>query len=221
MFDFDASIIVHIAALLYVVGFMIREQLVLRLVILAGSMCYLAYYYFAMNPPLWDAMAWTTITSLANSYIIVQLILDRTTWNMSPEMRDLYSVFDTMSPGEFRRLVAAASWETGVGTTEITREGAQVNDLYYVTEGPIKITKQNSSFELPGKSFIGEVAFFLDTKASATVELGETAKFLRWNKAELEKLQQKDPGIRAALHNILNKDMAAKVAQSMGDAAIA
>ena len=38
----DASILVHIAALFYVAGFLVRDQLILRLLVLIGTLLYLS-----------------------------------------------------------------------------------------------------------------------------------------------------------------------------------
>jgi len=217
----SASLLVHIAALFYVAGFLVRDQLILRFLVLVGTVCYLAYYYWALDTPLWDAIFWSLIMGAANLWVMVQLILERTTLNMSERDKKLYEVFNTMTPGEFRKLLKISSWEIGDSTTILTREDKGVDHLYYVIDGPISIEKQGQSFDLNHSAFIGEVAFFLGSNASATVRVAEGCEFVRWNKAQLQELQHKNAGIRAALHGLLNADMAGKVAKSMGSASIA
>ena len=217
---FDASMLVHVASLIYVMGFMVIDQLRLRTMILIGTGLYIAYY-LTLDPPLWDAMFWSVIMSIANIWIITKLILDRSTFNLSAENLKLYEVFDAMTPGEFRRLLKIANWHDGHEQTKLTREGEKVESLYYVLNGPVEIDKQGDKFSIEDSAFIGEVAFFLESNASATVTVAETARYARWDHDSLMELQKKDPGIRAALHSILNKDMAAKVASSMGPAGIA
>ncbi len=217
---FDASMLVHVASLIYVMGFMVIDQLRLRTMILIGTGLYIAYY-LTLDPPLWDAMFWSVIMSIANIWIITKLVLDRSTFNLSEENLKLYAVFDAMTPGEFRRLLKIASWHDGRDQIRLTTEGEKVESLYYVLNGPVEIDKQGDKFSIEDSAFIGEVAFFLESNASATVTVAETARYARWDHDSLMELQKKDPGIRAALHSILNKDMAAKVASSMGPAGIA
>ena len=114
-----------------------------------------------------------------------------------------------------------AQWHNGSEVATLTTEGERVENLFYVMSGPVEISKQGEKFELEGHAFIGEVAFFLETLASATVTVADQARYARWDHASLMELLKKDPGIRAALHSILNKDMAAKVAGSMGPTSIA
>ena len=217
---FDAAILVHVAALAQVAGFMIIDQLRLRLLMLIGTGLYITYY-MTLDPPLWTAMFWSVVMAATNTWVIVRLVLDRSTYNLSEENLKLYKVFDAMTPGEFRRLLKIATWRDGHDQTRLTREGEAVQSLYYVMQGPVEIDKQGDRFSIEGNAFIGEVAFFLESVASASVTVAETARYAQWEHASLMELQKKDPGIRAALHSILNKDMAAKVASSMGQASIA
>lgn len=217
---FDAAVLVHVAALVQVAGFMVIDQLRLRLLVLTGTGLYIAYY-LTLDPPLWTAMFWSIVMGVTNTWMIIRLLLDRSTFNLSEEALALYKVFDCMTPGEFRRLLKIAQWHTGTEVATLTTEGERVDNLFYVMSGPVEINKQGEKFEIKGQAFIGEVAFFLETPASATVTVADNARYARWNHAELMDLQRKDPGIRAALHSILNKDMAAKVAGSMGTASIA
>ncbi len=158
---------------------------------------------------------------LANLVVISQLLLERTTFNMSEYDKKLFNVFEGMTPGEFRRILKITQWRNADGVTNITVENEPANNLYYVLDGSTRIEKQGKRFCLNGPAFIGEVGFFLKTNASATVCVAEDGHYVQWDGDELRALQAKDPGIRAALYSILNQDMASKVAKSMGAEALA
>ena len=217
----SAAILVHIAAMFYVAGFLVRDQLVLRMLVLTGTLLYLIYYYVALDDPLWDAIFWSVVMGMANLFVIIQLIFERTTFNMSEYDKRLFAVFEGMTPGEFRRILKITKWRNSDGETKLTVENEPVHSLYYVLDGPTQIHKQGQSFSIGNSAFIGEVGFFLKTNASATVRVAEGGHYVEWNGDELRALQAKYPGIRAALHSILNADMASKVAKSMGTEALA
>ena len=212
---YDSSMLVHLASFIYVLGFMVIDQLRLRLMILVGTALYIAYYLI-LDPPLWDAMFWGVVMSIVNIWVITKLILDRSTYNLSEDNLRLYMVFDQMTPGEFRRLLKLAEWRSGIEQVVLTTQDQPVQSLYYVLEGPVVVSKQGENFSIPGEIFIGEVAFFLETDASATVSVAPQARFVKWEIDTLIELQKKEPGIQAALHGILNKDMASKIASSVG-----
>jgi len=47
--------IVHIGAALYLVGFLFRDQILLRAFVIAGDLVYISYFYFAPQVPLWGS----------------------------------------------------------------------------------------------------------------------------------------------------------------------
>lgn len=213
-FTIGASILVHLAAVFYVAGFLVKDQLILRLFIFCGTICYLVYYFFALDEPLWDAFVWSVIMGFANLFVMAQLAWERTTLGMSEEDLALYSVFDTMLPGEFRKLMKLATRNTTEETKTLVAENVAVKDLYYVISGELEVQKNEARFAIDAQTFIGEVGYFLNQNASATVRLAEGGTYVSWDGTSLRQLQKKSPAIRAALHSTLNVDMARKVARS-------
>ncbi len=208
----DARFLVHGASALYVVAFLVKNQLTLRSIVLVATAMYIAYYYFAPAVPLWEAIWWSAILGLANVYVMVQLFLERTTFAMSEDERSLYTHFDTMMPGEFRRMLKIAEWHSPETTMELTRQDQNCDWLHYLLHGNAQIDKSGRQFDISAPSFIGEVSYFLGSGASATVHAHSGATIVSWPREKLEKLTAKQPGIRVALHGLLNTDMAAKVA---------
>ena len=56
--------IVHIGALLYLAGFLFRNQILLRSLIIAGDIVYIAYFLLAPATPLWGAIFWSALFML-------------------------------------------------------------------------------------------------------------------------------------------------------------
>jgi len=208
------AILVHIAAVFYVAGFLVRDQLMLRMLILTGTLCYLVYYYLALDTPLWDAIFWSVVMGSANLYMILVLSFERTTFRMSDDEKRLYAAFDSMTPGEFRRVMKVAEWVDSDGTQKLTEEGQTCDRLYYVLDGTVTIQKGDRKFDIPSGSFIGEVAYFLKQEASATVTVADGGRYVALPRDKIASLEKKSPGIRVAIHSVLSTDMAAKVARS-------
>ena len=86
-------------------GFLARDELYLRLLMLVGSALSIGYYLTVVaDQPLWDAILTRGALALANSVMIAIVISERTTWFMSRESLDLYKSFDMLTPGQFRRI---------------------------------------------------------------------------------------------------------------------
>jgi hypothetical protein len=207
--------IVHIAAALYLVGFLFRGQIMLRAFVIAGDLVYISYFYFAPDVPLWGGAFWSAVFMVVNVTMIARVLADRTAFRMSGEERRLFDLLGTLSPGEFRRLIKLGYWQTASEATVLAEENQHLDKLYYVLDGDIAVQKSGSAPRLIGPhAFIGEVAFLLLQPASATVTVAAGARYVTWDRAALCEQQLRVPSLAIALSAALNKDMAAKVARS-------
>jgi len=207
--------IVHLGAALYLVGFLFRDQILLRAFIIGGDAVYISYFYFVPGVPLWGGIFWSAVFALVNAVMIARIMADRTAFRMTPEERQLFELLGTLSPGEFRRLVKAGHWLTATGTTLLAEEDRPLERLYYVLDGEIVIGKTGRDpFTVAPRTFIGEVAFLLPRPASATLTVTAGTRYVSWDRAALRRLQLRAPSLAFALAAALNRDMAAKVARA-------
>ena len=141
MYHFDltwsAGLLVHLAALLQVLGLLNRRQLMLRGLILAGSLVYIAYYYFYPEMPLWGAMFWSAVLALANLVGITGLILERRARHPHDHHDSLVNIMKVLTPGEFRRLMQMAEWRVAEQTTQMTRDGEPAASLFNKISEPV------------------------------------------------------------------------------------
>jgi hypothetical protein len=205
-----AAVLVHLAGLLHVFGYLSKDKLVLRSLMLAGTVGYLLYYYFQPQP-LWDAMFWSSLFIAANVFTMVRLVLDRRHLGLDEHERRLAAAFSSLTPGQFRRLMRAGKWMTAAGPTSITREGEAVEALFFVLDGSVTIHKGERSFPVEPGLFIGEIAWPLDTPASASVELGDGSRYVMWDATALRLLVSRSPDLRIGFESLLGQDLAAKV----------
>ena len=207
---------VHLASITYVIGFWVRDQLRLRAVVLIGTVFYMIYYYQAAAVPLWSAIFWSAILGVVNLYVSIQLALERTTWRMSQDERTLYCAFSSMTPGEFRRLIDKAKWRRSEHPTLLTSEGARNRSLFYIVDGHIHLTKGRRSFDMTAGTFVGEVSYLLKSQATATAYAGKNTRYIEWRHDDLAEIERRSPSIRIAFREILNVDLAAKLAERTG-----
>lgn len=216
MFDdwSPTALLVHAAALTYVIGFLVRDQLKLRLLLQVGSAFYIAYYYLAPETPLWDAIAWTVVMFAANAYTINRILSDRRTSKFDEEDLVVFSALRTIGPGDFRRLMSKAHKESASVETTLTEEGAVPRNLWFLISGAAHVDKGGMQRTIPAPLFIGEVAYLLNQPASATVTLTKDSRYARWPSDDLRVLATKHDALGAALESALSRDLAVKVAAS-------
>jgi hypothetical protein len=206
--------IVHLGAIFYLAGFLFRDQVMLRALVIGGDFIYLLYFYFAPAVPLWGGVIWSLVLVLVNGWMIARILADRSHYHMNDEERRLFGLLENLSPGEFRRLMQAGHWQSAASPTVVTEENKPVDHLYYVLDGDLAIEKNGSRFTIGPETFIGEVAFLLKRPASATVTLAEGARYVVWDIHALRRLMLSAPSLAVAFAGALNRDMASKVARA-------
>ena len=212
----DSGWLIHVAALLQVLGLLLRRQLMLRLFLLAGSFAYVAYFYAHAVEPMWAPIFWSSVLGAANAIGIARLVMERLHFRHSEEERHFLETLKVLTPGELRRLMRLAQWREAEETTTLTQEGRPVRELYYVLDGGIEVVKAGKAFPLRPGVFIGEVAFLLDTPASATVFRAPGTRYIAWSAEPLRKLIDRTPSLGLTMERLFNQELARKVAQSWG-----
>lgn len=214
-FLFSASILVHFALVFYTLGFLARDELWLRVLILIGTFFYLLYYFHIEDTPLWDAIFASGVLGVVNMAMIIVLTFERTTFAMDAKAAAAYQSFPTLNPGQFRRLMRIATDRQVDKDTELCREGAAISTLYLVPTGHVTIEKNGQISQQPAPIFIGEVGFLLDGTSSATVTVPSGTNFVEWRYGDVRQLMRKSTAIDNALVALFSRDLARKVGNSM------
>lgn len=212
----DASLLIQAGSALYIIAFLIREELILRLTVIAGTVLYILYYYMFPDPPLWDAIIASVIMILANLIVLGQILLERTTFRLSAQEKRLFDAFETLTPGQFRHLLKHTQWQEASGEhgTVLTRQDRSSSSLFYVIEGMIAIEKNGRRFRLPAANFVGEIAYVLQSNPTATTVAPAGVRYVEWDSKAIRKLSVKRPNLGNALNALLTCDLAHKLADS-------
>lgn len=211
----SASIFVNLALLFYVLGFLARDELWLRGLILTGTGFYLLYYYYIADTPLWDAILASAVLGLANLSMICVIVLERTSRFMSSDERGLYKSFHTLNPGQFRQVMKYARGEVLKSDTRLAVEGVHSEYLVFVVSGDVSLAVGDGRLGLVVPCFVAEVGFLLERPASATVTARAGTQVLRWKAADIRRLMRRKPELSNAMVALFNLDLARKVARSV------
>lgn len=207
------GLLVHAAALCQIAGFLMRDQVPLRALVLTGNALYLTYYYLHPAEPLWDAMFWSASMLLANGVMIGVILRDRRSHRLSDDTLSVYRAFGDMVPGDFRRLMRDARVHAVSRPTVLTQLDAPPVRLFFVIDGTLDIARRDRRMTILAKGqFVAEIGFLLGTPATATVTLAPGGRYVEWDRARLEGLLHQRPVIRQALERAMNRDLAQKVA---------
>lgn len=214
-FDFNTALLIHFGALFYIIAFLIRDELKLRLMVLAGSAFYLLYYYLFPEIPLWDAIVTTCILVAANLIILFRILMERTVFALKSEEKELFEAFDGFSPGQFRQLLKIAHWETAGSPAILAAANEPLSELYFIFDGAVVIKKGDNEFQLAPGNFIGEIAFVLGRLPTADVTAEPGARLIKWDASQIMRLMEKSPAFQNAIMALLSRDLAEKLAKSI------
>jgi len=206
------DILVHIGAFLFLLAYLVRDQILLRGLIILGTVFYIVYYFF-METPLWSALLWNSSFVVINLLMIGVIYSDRASFVMSEREKKLYQVFNTLSPGEFKKLLKIADWFDGSSEEQITTEGEVPARLYFIIDGEALIARDDKKFFVGPSVFIGELAYLIKKPATATVKLTDKVVGISWKTSSLIKLLASNPQMKIAFDGLLNQDLAAKLAR--------
>jgi hypothetical protein len=119
---------------------------VLRVLVTIGIIW--GVFLYALQPiPILPPVISSLILIAINLGILVFVILERTTLAMSDREKRLFGAFDTLSPGQFRKLKRLGQFHTATERMEILKEGEVPTNLYNV-EGPgFELRKGESSLQ--------------------------------------------------------------------------
>ena len=212
-----ADLLVLAAAGSYVVGYLIINQVVLRLFVMAGTVFYIAYYAVVAAQPLWTAI-WTSVAlGFANIIGLWLLWSAQSRRFLSTELADLYDRvedFGRLPPGDFRALFKAGRRHVYNEAAVLIRENAPNDKLYFVLDGSAVAEKRGHRFELPSGIFVGEVGYLLSQAASATITVPSGTEVIIWDFETLRRRSRR-PRFKLALEAMISRDLSRKVAQAV------
>ncbi len=203
----------HLANLLYIVGYLVKDILGLRLLIASGLVIEIIYSYYISEIPLWTNIIWCFLYIAVNGWQIVFLLLERRTIMLNEEEKRLYDkIFRNFSVREFWKVEKTGFYVDYEAGEILTSENELLDRLILIVRGSCDIVLQNRSIaQISDLSFIGEMGFLSDKPASASVVTSSPTRCLIWDKAKLKTLMNNDSRINVCMQSIFTTDLIIKL----------
>lgn len=208
---FTPEVLVVIAGSSFVLGYLIINQVYLRVFMLIGTGLYVCYYATVAAEPLWEAIYTSTAMGLANVIGLFSLLARKSRIVIPARHRDIYPRFQTLPPGDFRTLVTMARRFVAEKDILLAGEDTETRELYYIISGGAEVQKLGATFMLPSGTFVGEVAYMTGRQSAATSTLKAGSEVLAWDYAALKRRSARSSRFRLALEAMISGDLAEKV----------
>src|SRR5580698_1223098 len=185
--SFRFDLLIHAANVLFLVAYMVRDILWLRILTVIATLC-LIPYYFTRPEPMMVPIYWSLVFAVLNVYWIVRLFLERAPMKLSADEQRLCElVFRTMSPREMITLLKLATWENAEAGECFVERDRPLDRLMVIYSGKAcaevggrRVTELN-----PGQ-FIGSIDYVTQETASANVVAIEATRYVSWPKSKLK-----------------------------------
>lgn len=202
--------LVHIANVLLLASFLVRDILWLRLLnVLAG----IAFIVFFATQPGWASVGWNALFLLINVVQIWRLLLERRPVRLSAEELAVYQLaFRALTPREFTRLLRIGRFGDAAAGERMVVEGVVLDRMLVLCSGAAEVVVGGGRVaQLRPGQLVGEMGFLTGAKTSAEVVAREPVRYLALPVEALRALFQKHPELRAAMQAVIGSDLVAKL----------
>ena len=203
---------VHIANVLYLFSYSMRDMLWLRILTIAAACFMLPYFYFQPEP-LYPPIFWNLVFMALNIFWIVRLFLERRPVKLSDDELQLCQIaFRTLSPREIKKLLKLSTWEDAMPGECFVSMDEPLEKLILIYSGKADVELDGKIVgKLDAGQFIGELSYFTDEVSAANVVATEATRYVSWPKDRLKSYLDKDADLRAAFQIILGSVLAKRL----------
>jgi len=206
--SFQFELLIHVANVLYLFAFMVRDILWLRILTVVAAACLIPYFYFQPEPLL-TPIYWNLVFAALNIFWITRLLLERRPVKLNEEEQRLCElVFRTMTPREMIKILKLASWQSAVAGECFVERGKPLDRLMVIYSGKacVEVDGKNVTELQPGQ-FIGSISYFTEETAPANIVSLEPTRYVSWPKSKLQDFMKKNPDLHTALKTTLAIDL--------------
>jgi hypothetical protein len=209
---------IHVANVLYLLSYMVRDILWLRVLSVMAGLCLMPYYCHCGDHPLWAPISWNALFAAVNVFQIILLIGERWPRTLTAAQRNIYeTIFPELSPGEFVRLMKMGTQREVPAGTQLVKQGSVVQDMMVLVAGSLEVRSGDRVIARtqPGQ-FVGEMSFITGEQASADVVAIEPATVISCPQASLRALLDARPALALKIRAALGRDVVGKLREHGG-----
>ena len=203
----------HLTFALIAFSYLVRDILLLRILSIVASAAGIFYNFFVAAEPLWLVINWNLVFVGVNVAQIIASLYDKRKIAFSEEQQELYeTVFQQFSPIEFLKIMRIAQKHQAEPNQLLATAGQQLDSLMLIVSGEALVENQDKELNrLKDGQFIGEMGFWFDQDATASVKVLNPTQYLSWKKSELKKLLERNPNLKFAMQTIIGRDLSKKL----------
>lgn len=207
-----ASIYVHAANVCFLLAYLVRDILKLRILTFAAGL-FLLVFHLVLEPPSWGFVAWDLLFSAIQIVQIKRLIDERRPVALSEDERAVHRLaFRSLLPREVKRLCGAAKMRDLTEAEVLVKAGEEPAALTLILDGEVLVVAGGDTVAtLRAGQFVGEMTFLAGGQATADAISKGATRVACFGRAELSALMEAAPELRNQIQATLGQDLVTKL----------
>lgn len=207
-----ASLYVHAANVCFLLAYLVRDILKLRVLTFAAGL-FLLVFHLVLEPPAWGFVIWDLLFSAIQIVQIKRLIDERRPVALSADERAVHRLaFRALLPREVKRLCVAATMRDLAPAEALVKTGEEPAALTLILEGEVEVVAGGASLAtLRAGQFVGEMTFLAGGKATADAISKGRSRVACFGRSELSALMDGTPELRSHVQATLGQDLVTKL----------
>jgi len=202
----------HIANIILLVGYSVRDILWLRLLAVASSL--ISIPYFVLQPtPLRTPIIWSALFAAINLFQSWRLFVERRPVKLTPEEEAVRRLaFPDLPPRKVLQVLGLGVWTTEKIGERLIRSGKNPDTISLIVRGKVRIEKGERGLgELVAGNFVGSALLLSGIPSDVDAVVIEPVRAMRWEVSTLESYLNANPETRVAMLRHLSRDLSGKV----------
>jgi CRP-like cAMP-binding protein len=211
---FEPQYFLHMANIVLVVAYSVKDILWLRVFALGASLFGLPYYYLQPTV-LWEPIGWSAVFMTINGYHVCRLWLDRRPVDLSPDEERLYDLtFFPLARRRFRDLVRLGHWVDLKAGDVLIRPDRPAEHIAVPLDESIDVkVGERILGRFAAGAIVGAGAFFDSHRMQFEAVASEPCRVLRVSVDAIRHQAERDDQLARTLERIARDDLARKLAQ--------
>jgi hypothetical protein len=204
--------LVNFGFALMLLGFILRDVLKLRVALVLGQACVVAYnFHRGVIPPF----LWNGLYMCINAVWVVRIVRERRSISIPADIKDIYEkVFTAFSPQEF-----LSFWNSGIvkgwGGDIVVRTDETPKEMFLIVGGVARVERDGRTLTtLERGRFFAEMSFLTGQPSSADIRGDGNLRVIAWPQEKLREMKESKPALFMKLQCILGCDLAAKLREA-------
>ncbi len=192
------------------IGFVIKEILWLRVVIIFAGLCMIARGIIITN---YIVVFWMSLFVVINVIQVIRILLEKRPVPISDDVKDIYeNLFNEMSSREFMLFWKMGEIKELEQGKYLCHDDVPTDEIILVIDGQVEVMKQEKHIAKLGRGyFIAEMQYLFGENPSADVIARSKARIIVWKYSKLSRLKETYPYIYNKFQLILSKDLTNKL----------